>query len=206
MILEDPRSLDPFTIVIKEGASAHFKQLLSQEPEGTALRIFVDRPGNPKAEIGMSFVLAGQAKDTDLVLTYPAFTLYVDLLSKPYLEKASIEYQNNKLSGELIITAPYLKGIAPPEEAGLAERIEYVLQQDVNPNLAHHGGSVSLVQITAEKLVVLKFGGGCHGCGMADVTLKQGIQRTLMEKFPEITGVVDATDHATGENPYYVAD
>ena len=69
-------------------------------------------------------------------------------------------------------------------------------------DLAQHRGKVSLQEVTADGVVVLRFGGGCHGCGMADVTLKQGIEKTLMEKVPGVTAVRDATDHATGDAPY----
>ena len=66
-----------------------------------------------------------------------------------------------------------------------------------------HKGNVSLVDILEGGIVVLRFGGGCQGCGMANMTLKQGIERTLKEKLPEIQEVRDATDHELGENPYY---
>jgi Fe/S biogenesis protein NfuA len=64
---------------------------------------------------------------------------------------------------------------------------------------------VALVEITENMEVVLQFGGGCHGCGMADVTLKQGIEQTLTRHIPEITAVLDATDHHSGQNPYYAS-
>ena len=69
-----------------------------------------------------------------------------------------------------------------------------------------NGGFVKLVEITGDNAVVLQFGGGCHGCGMADVTLKQGIEQTLKRQIPEITAVLDATDHQSGTNPYYAAN
>ena len=80
-----------------------------------------------------------------------------------------------------------------------------MLETEINPALAAHGGRVGLVEITEEKQAVLQFGGGCHGCGMADVTLKQGIEQTLTQRIPEITGVLDATDHRSGKNPYYAS-
>jgi Fe/S biogenesis protein NfuA len=83
------------------------------------------------------------------------------------------------------------------------QRVEWLLDSEINPALAAHRGRVTLVEITQQMEVVLQFGGGCHGCGMADVTLKQGIQQTLTEKIPEITAVLDATDHQSGKNPYY---
>jgi len=80
--------------------------------------------------------------------------------------------------------------------------VRYVIESEINPQLASHGGRVSLREVTGEGVVVLQFGGGCHGCGMVDATLRGGVERTLKERVPEVTGVADATDHSTGENPY----
>jgi len=68
--------------------------------------------------------------------------------------------------------------------------------------VASHGGRVSLQEITAAGEAVLQFGGGCHGCSMVDVTLKNGVEKTLLSHFSELVAVVDATDHSSGENPY----
>ena len=81
-----------------------------------------------------------------------------------------------------------------------------MVENEVNPQLAQHRGSVSVQEVTADGVVVLSFGGGCHGCGMADVTLKQGIEKTLLEKVPGVTAVRDATDHKTGAAPYISRD
>lgn len=190
-------------IHITEVAVDHFSHLLEKEKvKGMALRMFLDHPGLPTAEVGISFCPPGDSKLTDLSLDYNKFTLYIDKASAPYLEAANIDYIQDKLGGQLSIKAPHLRGHQPAPESSLYERVTYILNNEVNPNLAHHGGVVSLVEITDDLVVVLKFGGGCHGCGMVDVTLKQGIERSLLEKIPEITAVRDVTDHATGENPY----
>ena len=107
------------------------------------------------------------------------------------------------MGGQLIITAPNLRGHKPGDGSNLAEKVTYLLNAEINPNLAGHGGMVSLVEVTDQNEVVLRFGGGCHGCGMVDVTLKHGIEKTLKDHLPEITGVIDVTDHSQGENPYY---
>ena len=78
-----------------------------------------------------------------------------------------------------------------------------MLENEINPQLASHGGRVALEELTADGAVVLRFGGGCHGCGMVDVTLKQGIETTLKTRLPEISAVRDATDHDSGARPYY---
>ena len=86
----------------------------------------------------------------------------------------------------------------------LADQILQVLTEQVNPAIASHGGAAELVSVEGT-VAYLRMGGGCQGCGMAAVTLKQGIERILKESIPEITDVVDVTDHASGEDPYYEA-
>jgi Fe/S biogenesis protein NfuA len=152
--------------------------------------------------VSISFCPPGEHRGGDIVVQFEKFTLYIDRASVSYLEDAEIDYKSDKLGGQLAITAPNLKGAKPNEDDSLAEKVNYILHTEVNPNLASHGGMVTLVEITPKKEVVLRFGGGCHGCGMVDVTLKQGIEKSLMTQLPEVT-VVDVTDHTQGENPYY---
>lgn len=191
-------------ISISESAKAHFNHLITKEDiPGMGLRIFLDFPGRPNADISISFCPPGEHRAGDIPLSFEKFTLYIDRASVSYLEDAEIDYKSDKMGGQLAITAPNLRGVMPSAEDSLSERVNYILHNEVNPNLASHGGMVSLVEITPNNEVVLRFGGGCHGCGMVDVTLKQGIEKTLMEKLPEVTAVVDVTDHSQGENPYY---
>jgi Fe/S biogenesis protein NfuA len=142
----------------------------------------------------------------DHELEFSGFSLFVAKASAPWLEKAQIDFEEDATGGQLTIKAPGIKGSEPSSEASLEDRIGWLLETEVNPALASHGGRVALVEITERKEVVLQFGGGCQGCGMADVTLKQGIEQTLMRNIPEITAVMDATDHRSGTNPYYAGD
>jgi Fe/S biogenesis protein NfuA len=80
--------------------------------------------------------------------------------------------------------------------------VRYVLDSEINPSLAAHKGHVRLEEVTGAGDVVLRFGGGCHGCGMVETTVREGIEKTLKERVPGVRAVVDATDHDTGENPY----
>lgn len=95
--------------------------------------------------------------------------------------------------------------IAAPKgslEGPLADQVSQVLEEAVNPAIAAHGGRAELVSVDGT-IVYLKLGGGCQGCGMAQVTLKQGIERILLDSIPELTDIVDVTDHASGTDPYY---
>jgi Fe/S biogenesis protein NfuA len=84
----------------------------------------------------------------------------------------------------------------------LADQVQVVLREQVNPAIASHGGAAELVSVDGST-AYLRLMGGCQGCGMAQVTLKQGIERILLESIPELTGVVDVTDHASGSDPFY---
>ena len=139
----------------------------------------------------------------DHVVAYDGFEMYVADASEPWLGDASIDFEEDETGGQLTIKAPGIKGTAPSSGDSLEERVGWLLETEINPALASHGGRVALVEITEKMEVVLQFGGGCQGCGMADVTLKQGIEQTLTRNIPEITGVLDATDHQSGQNPYY---
>ena len=85
----------------------------------------------------------------------------------------------------------------------VAERVEQLLTQQINPALAAHGGFASLVEVRDESIAVVTMGGGCQGCAVSAVTLREGIQKAILEHIPEITEVVDSTDHDAGENPFY---
>lgn len=86
----------------------------------------------------------------------------------------------------------------------LADQVQQVLSEQINPAVAGHGGAAELVSVDGS-VAYLRLMGGCQGCGMAQVTLKQGIERILLEAIPELTGVVDVTDHQSGSDPYYAA-
>ena len=86
----------------------------------------------------------------------------------------------------------------------LMTKVQDLIENMINPAVAGHGGFVQLVDVK-DNNVYLQMGGGCQGCGAADVTLKQGIERLIKEEIPEIEEVLDTTDHASGSNPYYTA-
>lgn len=191
-------------IVLTDAAIAHFNYLIEKESmPGLGLRLFLDHL-DPKSSVSITFCPPGEHRAGDLPHHYEGFTLWVEGASRAQLASAHIDYKTDAVGGgELSITAPHLKGGKPADSAPLFEKIEYILQSEINPSLSSHGGMVSLVEITQAGEVVLRFGGGCHGCGMVDVTLKEGIEKSLKAQFPEITAVVDVTDHSTGKTPYY---
>jgi Fe-S cluster biogenesis protein NfuA len=99
--------------------------------------------------------------------------------------------------------APAQPGSATADDA-LYERVADLFESQVNPMVARHGGRVELIDVQ-DAVVMVRMAGGCQGCGMADVTLRQGIEAMLQQHVPEVKGIVDITDHTAGSNPYFAA-
>jgi Fe/S biogenesis protein NfuA len=129
------------------------------------------------------------------------------------LRGATVDWSDDLMSGGLLVVnpnkpdpaSPMIGGHAPVDLSGpVPQRVLQVIEEQVNPAIAAHGGSAELVAVEDETVYV-RLGGGCVGCGMATVTLGQGIEVAILEAVPEVRQVVDVTDHASGTNPYYEA-
>jgi Fe/S biogenesis protein NfuA len=191
-------------ITISDSAQSHFAGLLSQQADKTNIRVFVVNPGTPQAECGVSYCPADAVEDNDIVLNFNGFDAVVDTESEPFLLEAEIDFVTDKMGSQLTLKAPNAKMKKLADNAPLLERLNYVVETEINPQLANHGGNVLVTEITEDKVAILQFGGGCNGCSQIDVTLKEGIEKELLAKFEdEITGVRDATEHAAGEHSYY---
>ena len=190
-------------IQISETAQAHFLQLIEREGiDGMGVRLSAMYPGTPRADVRLEFAEPADLTGEEWAIDLTGFTLWLDADSVQYLEGAEIDYVKQGTATQLQIRAPHIKGKAPDATSSVIERVQYLIEHEINPQLATHRGSVAVDSVTADNVVWLRFGGGCHGCGMADVTLKQGIETSLKEKIPEITAVRDVTDHDTGVAPY----
>lgn len=191
-------------IMISDAAQAHFRRLLDQQEEGTHIRIFVVNPGTPNAECGVSYCPPNAVEATDTEMQYVSFSAFVDEISLPFLDEAEIDYVTEELGAQLTLKAPNAKMRKVADDAPLLERVEYVIQTQINPQLAGHGGRITLIEITEDGYAILQFGGGCNGCSMVDVTLKDGIEKQLLSLFPgELQGAKDVTEHQRGEHSYY---
>ncbi len=190
-------------IQITAPAQDYFRRLIEQQ-DGAAIgiRLSALRAGTPSADARLEFCDVDDLAGDEWAIDCSGFTLYVESASVPFFDLAEIDFSSGVGGGQVSIRAPKIKGSAPGADSGLVERVRHLLDAEINPQLASHGGKVALEEITAELAVVLRFGGGCHGCSMVDVTLKQGVEKTLRQRIPEITAVIDATDHSQGKNPY----
>ncbi len=191
-------------IEMTPAAQRHFRKLVEQQGiADLGIRLRAVRPGTPAGDCELGFCEPSDLAGDEWEVECAGFSLFVEASSVPWLDGAEIDFDSSPTGGQLSIRAPALRGSPPGDGASLVERVRYVLEAEIAPGLAMHGGRVTLVEVTGDGVVVLQFGGGCHGCGMVDVTLRNGIERTLRERIPEVSAVRDATDHATGHKPYY---
>ncbi len=191
-------------IEISATAQSYLGELLTkQDDDQVGIRVFVAQPGTPHAETCIAYCRPGEEQEGDLPVAYDGFTAWFEERSVPYLEDAVVDYQEDKMGGQLTIKAPNARVPKVGDDAPLEDRINYVLYNEINPGLAAHGGMVTLVEIVEENVAILQFGGGCQGCSAVDLTLKNSVERSLLEQIPELTEIRDATDHSFAENAYY---
>ena len=191
---------------VTEAAETFLVDLIEkQDAQHLAIQVDVNDGGTPHAQIGMSFLERDQVDDEFLAIPTrdPDVHLFTQNNNETWLSGGRMDFRDNGTGGTIVVDAPNLHVPNVSADSPLEERVNYVLYSEVNPGLRSHGGMVSLVEIVDGDTAILQFGGGCQGCGMVDQTLKQGVEKTLVDKIPEITTVRDVTDHSQRENAYY---
>ncbi len=187
------------TVGLSEEAATRILEFMETKGrQGSGVRLEVrDLAGTM---YNLSFVALSERRDDDLLVESRGVTLMIDRKSAERTEGATLNYVE-----DLYATGFRLHNPNKPGLTGLAGRVQEAIDRDVNPMVAQHGGKIVLLDVEDGR-VKIEFGGGCQGCGMVDVTLKQGVETMLREAVPEITEIVDATDHGAGETPYYQPD
>ena len=189
---------------ITPSAQEYLADLLSnQEEDTTGIKIFVSEPGTPRAETCIAYAKDDEDFSDYKIIEEFKFSLYLEEKSIDFLKDAEVDYSPDKFGGTLTIKAPNAKLPQISEDASIEDKINYVLYSEINPGLASHGGEVSLIEVVNEETAILQFGGGCQGCGMVDLTLKDGVEKTLLEQVEGLKNVKDVTDHSYRENAYY---
>lgn len=194
-------------ITVTETAEDYLLELLDkQDVEGMAVRMFVTQPGTSYAETCLAYCRPDEVIEDDEILELTKLRFYIEKNSVPYLEEAHVDFAKDRMGGQLTIKAPNSKVPKVSPDSPMDEQINYILYSEINPGLASHGGEVKLMELVEEDegyIAVLQFGGGCQGCSAVDMTLKDGVEATLVEKVQGLVGVKDVTDHSVRENAYF---
>ena len=170
----------------------------SQGRQGDGLRVGIVGRSSSGFRYTMNLVEEGQESPEDVVVDSGEFKIFIDPQSAPHLEGVTVDYIDNGLHG----SGFKIDNPNPVWTDPLALRVQELIDERINPGVGAHGGHVELLEVK-DNTVYVRLGGGCQGCGMVDVTLRQGIEALIREEIPEIQQVVDTTDHASGRNPYY---
>jgi Fe/S biogenesis protein NfuA len=186
-------------VTFTDVARAKVHEILDdQELRGRAgIRISIQ--GRGPAGFNYSMALEEDAEPTadDLVQDEGDFKVLVERASVDQLRGATVDFVGQLTGGGFKIDNPN-----PAWSDPVAQRVQEIIDAQINPGVASHGGHVELIDVK-DNTVYVRLGGGCQGCGMVDVTLRQGIETLIKQEVPQIVGVVDTTDHAGGSNPYY---
>ena len=187
-----------------EAASERIRTFISEDPaEGLAVRVSIRNASPIAPEYEMALIEPFEREDGDESFDAPGFEVVVDARSAPALSGTRIDWVESLHGSGFHFDNPNIQPLgSAPLDGPLAERVRRVIDEHINPGVASHGGTVRLVDIR-DNVVYVTMGGGCQGCGMASVTLTQGIKQMIRDAAPEIVDVQDVTDHAAGSNPYY---
>ena len=201
-------------LTITPTALAKVLEIRASEPDGDDLALGIKITGINGLQYAYEMAMLRvedipEGNTTEMYGELPVFLPNADL---DKFAGATLDMSRDLLNPGLVIDNP--NSPSPPMAGGdidpesltgpVAERVKTILETQVNPAIASHGGMAELVAVE-DDTVYLRLGGGCQGCGMATVTLSQGIEATLLQAVPEIKRIVDVTDHSSGQNPYYEA-
>ena len=188
-------------LIVTEIAAQQLSAALAAEGKlDHAIRVMARRFGPSRVEYGLDFAAPAERQPSDIeVLAPSSIKVWVDPDSARHLKGATIDYQDGPQGSGFKFSNPIIeKGFEDP----VAQKFNQLLEDEINPNIASHGGWVQLLDYN-DGTAFVQMGGGCQGCGMANVTLRQGIETRVKELLPEVKQIIDSTDHASGSNPYY---
>lgn len=187
-------------ITISEIAEEKLREIFEERGEGFEgfqLSVIGGVPGAYQS--AFRFARPEDFSPDTVVVQKKGFKLFIDGASASKLDGAAIDFIETPRGGGFKIEYPI-----PQWDDPVAQKVQEVIITQINPGIAQHGGFVALLDVR-DGIAYVAMGGGCHGCGLANETLKQGVEVVIKEQVPQIKAVVDTTDHATGTNPYYQA-
>jgi len=190
-------------VTFTEEARAHVVAFLAEESEPLAVRIEVLDSSPLAPQYDLALIEESEKDSNDQVYEQGGFEVVVPRSSVDLLQGATVAWVESMQGSGFKVENPNIVPIGEGMAEGpLADRVKHVIDMQVNPAIASHGGSVTLIEVR-DDVVYLEMMGGCQGCGMAAVTLAQGIRRIIMESVPDVRDIVDVTNHDAGDNPYY---
>ncbi len=211
----EPTDVEAPLFSVTDKARKRVQEIRAEEADPDDLALWVEVIGVAGTDYSYDiyFQALAEADPDDVQVTHDDLTVVIPADSVDRLRGATLDMSRDLLSPGMVMknpnqppqpTSPAMSGPPPDLSGDVEQRILAVLEQQINPSIASHGGRADLVAVEVD-IAYLRLSGGCQGCGMASVTLSQGIEGALRGAVPEILQVIDVTDHASGSNPYYEA-
>ena len=195
--------VEKLNMELSDAASNHFYKLVSEQEGCIGIKLFVINGGTSNAEIGIEYQYADDIEENSVKESFDNIYIYIKEDSLYLLKEAQIDFIKDGTENHLSVKAPNLKPDFNFSDCNtLRDKVEKFFNHEINNALAEHGGMIELVDIQNSDIYV-KFNGGCQGCSMVSVTLKNGIEGKIREMLPEIGSIIDVTDHNVGQDPYY---
>ncbi|NIH16456.1 MAG: Fe-S biogenesis protein NfuA [Buchnera aphidicola (Periphyllus lyropictus)] len=190
-------------IIISKNAQEYIYRLLLKKEKNTHIKIFVKNAGTEKAECNIEYISFKDIKDNEKEICFNKFNVYVNKSDIPFLKKSIIKLVKNDLNFELMLSSPYIKQPINKNFSSLSEEVNYFINMHINPLLLSHGGKLILIKINKKKQAIIEFQGGCNGCSMVSSTLKNMVEKRLLNNFSQLTQVIDFTKHKPNKFSYY---
>ena len=169
------------------------------EGESLGVRVVAHRQGRHHFRYELSLVMEGETSDDDVEADQEVFKVFLDPQTAESVKGTTVDFVTDMRGSGFLFDNP--QAVVQWDDP-LAQKVQKVIDERIAPSLAGHGGWVELLAVEGETATI-QFGGGCQGCGMSQVTLKEGIEAAILQEVPEIKQVLDNTDHDSGANPYY---
>ena len=204
-----PETDSDLILTVTDAALEKVLEIRDGEEDAESMGLQVRIVGTRGVEYDYDLSLETLDDVADGAATYAVGTLTV-IIPEDSIEDmrgSTLDIPSNPMQGGLVIRNPNRPPVLAPQDVELsgtvAEKVQQLLDLSINPALAAHGGFASLVEVEDDNVVHVLMGGGCQGCSMSALTLSEGIKTSILEAIPEVTEVIDATDHSAGENPFY---
>ena len=204
----DETQVSANALEVTDAALSTVLEVRSEEenPESTALRVAITGSNGPEFSYDLSFEDIDEAGPEDHIYQVDELTVIIPKSDLENLTGATLDLPSNPMQGGLVIRNPNRPKMLEGEDIELTgtpgQKLQQLLDTHINPSLAAHSGYAELVKMDGTVAHIL-MGGGCQGCAMSAATLRQGIEVMIAEAIPEITEIIDVTDHEAGENPFF---
>jgi len=204
-------TIDSRILTITDKALEKLLEIRSTEPDGDTLALVLAISGAEGTDFTYTMHMTNVERldQDDMIEQHGDLPIAMPQGSVANLTGATLEISKNLLKPGLTINnpnspSPEILGDGPPPDLSgpVAEQVDHVIRTQINPSIASHGGMIEVVAVE-EGIAYVRLGGACQGCGLAGVTLSQGIESTIVSTVPEVHQVIDVTDHNSGDNPYY---